>query len=497
MIKILRNFVALALLIASPAWAALDRAEYSLTFGADSLRRFHVDADLPVAHGELVMASPVLAEPLPNGWADFIENLSARDVSGRAVSLTHLGSGRWKLDRQLKRVKLSYDVALKHDDVRWAISGLFARGYAVDDAAFFFGHVAFISGDTDFKNPAHIRFKIPKGWQIATAFPQVKGRKGVYQAEDWEELRLSGSMVGNLAHRHFEQGPLEVVVSGPKNLEPIIAMIGDPLRSVIAGYAHDMGGAPPGKFGFFFAIHPNGRGGETTDNTISMMLPKPPDADAMGDFTYVIAHEIFHLWNAVAIAPEDYSQSYWFSEGFSVYGAMLELYRSNIISEEQFLKDKAAGYDKYLSGYRKAAGTVSLQEAGQDKAKHNDLIYYGGMAAAIALDIEGRSRCGAANGGFAEMMRLAHDEFGKTGKRYKADDLVRLASQATGTDMGPFFERYIHGNELIPLADYLKRAGLILSTVEGKSSITRDPSATAAQRRLYPPPARTASQAKR
>src|SRR5215211_3689214 len=161
LIQLLSPLVAAALVMASPALDGQGRAEYSLTFSASSTQRFHVSADLPVANNELSMEQGVLMAPLPNGFADFIENLKARDVAGRPVALAHLGNGRWKLARPLKRVQLEYDVALKHQNVQWAVSGLFARGYSVEDAMFFFGYVAFITGAPEFKLPAHVRISVP------------------------------------------------------------------------------------------------------------------------------------------------------------------------------------------------------------------------------------------------------------------------------------------------------------------------------------------------
>lgn len=484
--RLLNSLVLLFVFVASPAWAGQDRSEYSLIFAKDSPSRFHVHADIAVSKNELVMAPRLLAEPLPNGWADFVENLSARDMAGRPVKLHHLGSGRWKLDRPVKRIRLDYDVALKHDQVKWSVTGLFARGYAVEDAMFFFGHVAFITGAPEFKMPAHIRFNLPKGWQAVTALPEAKGKKGVYEAKDWDGLILTGSMVGRLSKREIKSGPLELVLTAPRSLDASIKLMGNSLEPIIGGFVRDMGGAPKGKFGVFFSVSPIRGGGETTDNTVSMLFPKAPDMSTKRSW-YIIAHEVFHLWNAVAIDPLIAEDSYWFMEGFSVHGASLGMYNAGLFSEQEFFTEIAEGYDKYLAGMRKAAGRVSLKESGKEKAKHYDIVYFGGMVAAIALDIEAKSRSAATNRGFTEMMRLAYEEFGKTGREYAYDDLVRLASQSVGADMTPFFARYVEGTEVISLPSYLKRAGLILTTVNGKSTITPDPNATAAQRSLFPP----------
>ena len=428
------------------------------------------------------MEQGVLLAPLANGFADFIENLKASDAAGRPVGLTHLGNGRWRLDRSLTSVKLDYDVALKHQNVQWAVSGLFARGYAVEGAMFFFGYVAFITGDPEFKRPARIKISVPKGWQVATALPGVAGEEGVYEAKDLTDLRYSGTMVGKLSQQDIKVGALEVVLSGPQSIAAGMTLMGNAMRPIIEGYAQDFGGSPKRKIAFFFSADPNPKigGGETSHNTISMMLSKPPDMIDKGLWSYVVAHEVHHLWGSSAESSKEVE---WFNEGFSVYGAMLGLYQSGLNTEEEFFKEIASAYDRYVAG----AGKVSLKDAGAEKGKNFYFIYNGGMAAAIALDIEAKSRQPDGNGGFLEMMRLVHREFASTGTQYRYGDLKRLAARATGADMSPFFARYIENREVVPLAEYLHKAGLRLSTVNGKSTISRDPGASAAQRKIFPP----------
>jgi len=258
------------------------------------------------------------------------------------------------------------------------------------------------------------------------------------------------------------------------------------MRPIIEGYAQDFGGSPERKIAFFFSADPNPKigGGETSHNTISMMLSKAPNMVDKGLWSYVVAHEVHHLWGAGSSTSQEVE---WFNEGFSVYGAMLALYQSGLTSEAEFFKEIASAYDRYLAN----GGRVSLREAGADKGKNFYVIYNGGMAAAIALDIEAKSQRGGANGGFLKMMRLVYSQFGRTGNHYSYDDLKRLAGEATGTDMSPFFARYVESTDVIPLGDYLRKAGLLLSTVNGKSTITRDPNASAEQRIIFPPPTRS------
>jgi predicted metalloprotease with PDZ domain len=55
-------------------------------------------------------------------------------------------------------------------------------------------------------------------------------------------------------------------------------------------------------------------------------------------------------------------------------------------------------------------------------------------------------------------------EFGNTGKKFQYDDILRVANQVSGTDMGDFFSNYVAGKkELLPLSAILCKAGLRLN----------------------------------
>ena len=470
---LLRPLLALLVLFAAPAAAAVGQPQYRITVAADANRRFHVQADLPVSGTELFMQED-MSQPLPNGFADFVENLRATDSRGRAVALTNLGRARWRIARPVKTVRLDYDVVLKHEKVKWDVSGIFARGYAVDDAIFFFGYTAFIRGNPDPVLPARIRFRVPKGWEVATAWSELKGSPGTFVARDWNDLRHTGVLMGRLSKREVRAGAIDVVFAAPRGIAASVDLLGDAIGPIMQGYVRDFGGSPEGRFAYFFSADPTAvtAGAETSHNTISMLLQKPLTLSNKSVWGYILAHELHHLWNGLAINPARTEEVEWFHEGFSVYGATLGLYQSGLNSEDEFLKDLASGYDTYLA----SAGKVSFKEAGQNKGANNPYIYHGGMVLALAIDLEATGRPGDPQAGFLKMMRLAYDEFGRSGREYTYEDLVRLAGQSTGKDMAGFFARYVEGKELLPLPDYLKRAGLIVSKVNGKTRITRDPS---------------------
>jgi predicted metalloprotease with PDZ domain len=56
-------------------------------------------------------------------------------------------------------------------------------------------------------------------------------------------------------------------------------------------------------------------------------------------------------------------------------------------------------------------------------------------------------------------MRLLYERFGLTGTPVGYDDVVRTAAGATGSNWGAFFQRFVEGNETLPVEECLAQAG--------------------------------------
>lgn len=57
-------------------------------------------------------------------------------------------------------------------------------------------------------------------------------------------------------------------------------------------------------------------------------------------------------------------------------------------------------------------------------------------------------------------MRQMYREFGLTGSKYTMEDIIRIVSEIAGEDFEPFFKKYVSGTERLPLAEYLRDAGV-------------------------------------
>jgi predicted metalloprotease with PDZ domain len=196
--------------------------------------------------------------------------------------------------------------------------------------------------------------------------------------------------------------------------------------------------------------------GESFLESFAFTLKDPIDQTNKIIWSNQMAHELFHYWNSDLIQARSQSERQWFSEGTAEYYANLTLVRQRIITESIFLSkvEKILGLYQNYRGWRETE--TSLLEAGKNKGIHRFLVYNGGWAVAMALDVEiMESTNGKKN--LDDFMRSMFAKY--TTKPYTYQDLVDTASEAGGIDLSPFFKKYVEGNELLPLNDYMDRLG--------------------------------------
>ncbi len=108
-------------------------------------------------------------------------------------------------------------------------------------------------------------------------------------------------------------------------------------------------------------------------------------------FQYVLAHELFHTWNADAIRTEGL---YWFSEGFTDYYARLLLLRAGLISTDEYARDVNRVLREYAqSPARSRPGDEAARGfyAGSDLSR---LPYQQGMLLAARWNVQIRAATG-------------------------------------------------------------------------------------------------------
>jgi predicted metalloprotease with PDZ domain len=118
----------------------------------------------------------------------------------------------------------------------------------------------------------------------------------------------------------------------------------------------------------------------------------------------------------------------------------------------------------------KNAGRISMVEAGDNKGPNYELIYRGGMAVAIALDMETRTATGNKKN-LVDIMKTMYLTFGTSHRPYTYQDIIKISSSVAGKDFSGFFSEYVSGVNVLPLNTYFQSAGLEIKQQNGATVI--------------------------
>jgi predicted metalloprotease with PDZ domain len=211
-----------------------------------------------------------------------------------------------------------------------------------------------------------------------------------------------------------------------------------------------------------------------------------------------VAHEFFHVWNVKRLRPYELgpwdftkplaTRGLFIAEGFTNYYGHLMLKRAGLIDESRFLRREA----RTISGIENAPGTAlmsavesSLSAPFLDDAPHaqktnleNTAISYypKGELVAMVLDLMIRGRS-SGKVSLDDVMRAMYDEFYVKssnnsyylhGRGYQPEDLERVASRVSGTDLSEFFKLHVFDTATLPYDEAFRYVGLQVMRVQQK-----------------------------
>jgi len=182
-----------------------------------------------------------------------------------------------------------------------------------------------------------------------------------------------------------------------------------------------------------------------------------------------ISHELFHLWNGVAMYPAS-NDGIWFREGVTEYYAKVALFRLGINGLESRL-------DPFLyafRGYNATIGTpydVSLALAWGRYVDTGDwsfrnVVYEKGQLIAYLIN-RTISEKTEGDKNLDDLMRCMYQAFAhpQTASRrwFKLDDIKELLTHLTNSSWQDFFNKYILGSTALPIPEVEARARYVSS----------------------------------
>jgi len=474
----------------SPALAAPLEPEpapfrYRIRFLAGDLRTARVEATVRLRGGELITAPWGFPGSLPNGWATFVEDLEVRK-DGVPVPVTREPPGKWKVaEPDGTTLVLRYEVRLSHDAHRWdEAGGNDARPAVIGaDAVVWITKALLVLADDD-DAPARVSFDLPPGWKVSTPWRPVPGEPGAFAPEDLYDLYDNVIVAGRHEHRELPNGPMTVVLAVDPALAAQRPLVERTLAATLEEYRRIFGELPPERW--LVALRRDAADdGEAFARSFVQMFRSTDLEGTRIVWGNVLAHELFHLWNAARLPAADPKAFEWFKEGFTEYFANRTLVRARAITTEDWLQKVGFHLGRYWgSRHLSPPPRPSLEEAGKAKMANWRLVYGGGATLGLLLDVELRAASGG-RGSLDDVMRRLERRHSETGKPFTTADLLAILGEVGGRDFAPFHAAYVAGSTEWPAVEAtLGKAGLRVVSFADEFYVRFDPGAGAEARRL-------------
>lgn len=439
-----------------------------------------------------------------------------RDFSRQIESLTaHCGNRRVAVDKidnhTWQAAPCDGPLRVEYTVYAWDLS---VRGAHLDEThGFFNGTSVFLRVHGQEHLPCLVDLAPPRGidgWKVYTSLPEARGHKGaarrhgfgLYLAPDYDALidhpvEMGTPQVASFTAHGAEH---ELVFTGvAPNLD--LARITDDVRRICEtqiAFFEPRGKRAPfldssDRYVFMTMVTGDGYGGLEHRASTALMTARK-DLPVLGQqgqgegyrgFLGLVSHEYFHTWNVKRIKPQafvpydlaqpDLTRLLWVFEGFTSYYDDLLLLRSNVITQNDYLRLLAKTITSVARtpGRHKQSVAESSFDAWtryykQDENSPNALVSYytKGALVALGLDLLIRQESAGAHS-LDDVMRLLWQRYGRDFYRGKAqglaeDGLPALIKEATGVDARRFIARHAHGTADVPLAELLAAQGIKL-----------------------------------
>ncbi len=442
----------------------------------------------PVESGSLDFVLPAWG---PGRYAiyDFAKNVqefSADDADHHPLAWTKLDKQTWHVEAAGAGgiIRIHYQMFLND------LTGSFSQVDYVH--ANLNGPSVFMYVEGHKPDPVTLSLEAPAAWKVYSGFSTSPAER-TFHAPNYDRMVDTPlEICGECTLDQFEeQGKaIQVVVHTYNDDDNDRSRLLAGLRKIV----HlEMSAMPPPDFDhYFFIFHfvPDlamGDGMEHWNST--QIITTGSVADSTDHALETAAHEFFHLWNVKRLRPaalgpfdytrENYSRSLWFAEGITSYYADVFLLESGVWTREQFLGHLGGEIStlerepgrKLMSAESSSFNAWFFDRSPQMQETNfanTTISYYNkGELVGMLMDLEIRARTGGSKS-LLDVMRLMYHQFYEApatsyygpGRGYEEKDVLEALNSVTGSDFGPFFERYVRGVYPLPYQETLAKAGL-------------------------------------
>lgn len=330
-------------------------------------------------------------------------------------------------------------------------------------------------------SPSKITLNIPEDYTLAGGLPQTE--KHSMLAKDVQELMDCPFMAApNIEQWTYtcQNIPFHICLLGEHHLDKEKVM--NAFRAFTEAQLKAFGGLPVKEYWFLFQLpaFPVRHGVEHENSTVIALGPgkEVHEGKLYDDFLGISSHELYHTWNIKSIRPkemmpydfskENHSKLGYVAEGVTTYFGDEMLYRSGVISPEEYLRcmenqlerhfwnlgwmNKSvadSSYETWLDGYVRGVPGRKVS------------IYTEGCLITFMCD-QKIKQATQGKSSMDEVMKLMWERFGKLGKGYSEDNYWKCVEEVSGSDFSKIKTALVYGTEdYTPfLAEAFKHAGM-------------------------------------
>ncbi|NNC76969.1 MAG: M61 family metallopeptidase [Woeseiaceae bacterium] len=456
---------------------------------AAHLFRVSVTVPAPDASGQLFC----MPAWVPGSYMirDYARNVVAirAESDGIDVPLEKIDKSTWQAAQTSRALTVTADIFAYDPSVRGAHLDM--------THAFFNGTAMFlrVAGAEQLECVVELvspEIKQAASWRVATSMQRLDAEAygfGSYRAADFWELIDHPFEIGELTVGEFEALgiPHAIAIRGRHRCD--MSRLCHDLQTICEQQLKFLG-VPEDLDRYIFLLHATGDGYGGLEHRWSSSLVCSRDSlpfkgqtevdEAYRTFLGLVSHEYFHLWNVKRIRPaavgssdlaaECYTKLLWVFEGITSYYDDLQLYRSGLISQEDYFELLGRIATRVRRGPGRTRQTVSdssfdawIKFYKPDENAQNAIVSYYAKGSLIALCLDLKLRVESSGKiSLDDVMRASWERYGRDPEGMPEDGFESLCREVSGLDLQNFFDATVRGTGELPLESLLNNHGVRL-----------------------------------
>jgi predicted metalloprotease with PDZ domain len=426
-------------------------------------------------------------------YGRYVADVTAVDKKGNKLTVEKINENSWKITDAKKISKISYwvddswDTSVTGPEIFWPAGTNIEenKNFMINTSGFF----GYIEGQKELPFQFNIvRTKDLYGstGMIATQTgappssiklektPDIQNKLvDIYRATDYDQLIDSPLMYSKPDTAVIKVANAEVLIGSYSPNNKITAkQIAESIKEVLQAQTNYLGGKLPVDkyaFIFYFTDKPLLSYGALEHSYSSVYyMPEMTIEETNQQLRDFASHEFFHIVTPLTVHSDEIenfdfnnpkmSQHLWMYEGVTEYFAGHVQVQYGLISPEQYigtLQEKMLTSDQFKNDVPFTQISKETLDTYHDQYYN---VYQKGALIGLCLDIKLR-KLSQGKYSLRNLMLDLSKKYGKN-KSFNDDALFDEITKMTYPEIGEFFNRYVKGIELLPLAEVFKDVGI-------------------------------------